>query len=108
MSGRLSAGSGALAATHARSPADVATSPRVVPRGTPTRDRLGSTPFPSTRRWLRGRIIDRLRDAADGIWVTFEEPIGKHPVEAVREELIRLHAEHMLELATGDPFRGRL
>jgi A/G-specific adenine glycosylase len=67
-----------------------------------------SKPFPSTRRWLRGRIIDRLRDAPDGTWVSFDAPIDRHSVEAVREELVRLRAEHMLELAAGDDVRARL
>ena len=65
---------------------------------TPARRTGPKTPaFPSTTRWLRGRILDRLRDASDGTWVTFESPIGAHPVDAVIRELARLAKEGMLE-----------
>jgi A/G-specific adenine glycosylase len=56
-----------------------------------------STPFPSTSRWLRGRILDRLRDAADDTWVAFEDPIGTHPLPAVRAEVRRMSSEGLLE-----------
>ena len=39
-------------------------------------------PFPSSR-WLRGRILDRLRDARDGAWLAFDGPIGDHDPAAV-------------------------
>lgn len=57
----------------------------------------GSKPFRSTTRWLRGRILDRLRDAPDGRWVTFDEPIGTHDIGAVIEALGALSREGMLE-----------
>lgn len=65
----------------------------------------GRTPirFESTNRWLRGRILDRLRDA-DG-WVSFEGAIGAHDSTAVRESVTRLAAEGMIELVDG---RARL
>jgi A/G-specific adenine glycosylase len=59
----------------------------------------GSKPFRSTTRWLRGRILDRLRDAPDGRWVTFDEPIGTHDADAVSEALGALAREGMLELS---------
>lgn len=59
--------------------------------------------FESTTRWLRGRILDRLRDA-DG-WVTFDGPIGTHHAPAVRESVSALAAEGMIELVDG---RARL
>jgi A/G-specific adenine glycosylase len=59
--------------------------------------------FESTTRWLRGRILDRLRDA-DG-WVTFDGAIGTHDRAAVRESVARLAAEGMIELVDG---RARL
>jgi A/G-specific adenine glycosylase len=52
--------------------------------------------FESTTRWLRGRILDRLRDA-DG-WVTFDGAIGTHDGAAVRESVATLAAEGMIEL----------
>ena len=56
-----------------------------------------STPFPSTSRWLRGRILDRLRDATDDAWVAFEDPIGTHPLPAVLAEVRRMSSEGLLE-----------
>ena len=55
--------------------------------------------FPSTNRWLRGRILDRLRDAPDGSWVTLNDPIGAHDRAAVRAAVAALAAEGMLESA---------
>jgi hypothetical protein len=52
--------------------------------------------FESTKRWLRGRILDQLRDAED--WVTFDGPIGAHDAASVRESVTRLASEGMLEL----------
>ncbi len=53
-------------------PADHAPSPgrRVPGRPAPR--------FASTTRWLRGRIMDRLRDAPDGAWTVIGPPIGDH------------------------------
>ena len=59
--------------------------------------------FESTTRWLRGRILDRLRDAED--WVTFDGAIGAHDSTAVRESVSRLASEGMIELVDG---RARL
>ena len=55
-------------------------------------------PFPSTNRWLRGRILDRLRDAADPGWVSFNCPIGDHAVDAVLDALAALSREQLLDL----------
>jgi A/G-specific adenine glycosylase len=64
--------------------------------------------FPKTRRWLRGRVLDRLRDAPDRRWVTFDRPIGTHHVDAVIEALGALSREGMLELCdTGTRARLR-
>ncbi len=54
--------------------------------------------FPSTTRWLRGRILDRLRDAPDEAWVTFNRPVGEHALDVVLLQIDRLAAEGMLEL----------
>ena len=59
--------------------------------------------FESTTRWLRGRILDRLRDAPD--WVTFDASIGSHDRTAVEASLSRLSLEGMIEL---DDQRARL
>ena len=52
---------------------------------------------PTTRRWLRGRIIALARDAGDGAWVAYPEAIGEHPVHAVREAVMTLASEGLLE-----------
>ncbi|HXG26735.1 MAG TPA: A/G-specific adenine glycosylase, partial [Candidatus Binatia bacterium] len=59
---------------------------RVAPTGpaTPVRD---AVPFRATTRWLRGRILDRLRDAPDGAWTTFDGSMGDHGARATRRAL---------------------
>ena len=42
-----------------------------------------ATPFPETTRWLRGRIVDRLRAARGDGWAVIDAPIGTHDHEAV-------------------------
>jgi adenine-specific DNA glycosylase len=58
-------------------------------------------PFTMTRRWLRGRILDRLREADDDAWTTFDGPIGEHGRGAVEASLRTLAREGMIELAEG-------
>ena len=67
-------------------------------------DRAGR-PFPATTRWLRGRILARLREVPDGVWTTFDGPIGSHDVAAVRQALRDLADERFVELDEG---RARL
>ena len=72
------------------------------------RTAVPSKPFRSTTRWLRGRILDRLRDATDGSWITFDAPFGEHSTHAVRGQIERLGREGVIEV---DPFakaRARL
>ena len=69
-----------------------------------------STPFPSTNRWLRGRILDRLRAAPDGTWVDLDAPIGDHDVGRVTAAAGGLARDGVIELdssAAGAP-RARL
>lgn len=82
-----------------------AASRSVVSAGAPVR-RSRATPatrFELTTRWLRGRILDRLRDASE--WVTFDEGIGSHDQASVAASLARLSAEGMIEV---DDRRARL
>jgi A/G-specific adenine glycosylase len=73
----------------------------LAPGSGPGRHRGSPAPsFPSTNRWLRGRILDRLRDAPDDAWVTFSRPVGEHPLDAVLLQLDRLSREGMLELGS--------
>ena len=53
--------------------------------------------FPSTRRWLRGRILDLARDAPAGAWIRYGEAIGDHPPAAVRESVLAMAGEGLLD-----------
>jgi A/G-specific adenine glycosylase len=55
-------------------------------------------PFELTRRWLRGRIVDRLRDAPPGAAVPIDGPLGSHPAEAVAAALGALARDGIVEL----------
>jgi A/G-specific adenine glycosylase len=67
-------------------------------------------PFARTSRWLRGRIVDRLRAAPDGEWVTLECPIGLHGQPAIENALQALATEGLVELRGDSPEdrQGRL
>lgn len=65
-------------------------------------------PFPATTRWLRGRILDRLRDAPHGGWVAFDGPIGQHAPDRVRGALADLARQRLVELDAAAPGRARL
>ncbi|MEZ0239805.1 MAG: A/G-specific adenine glycosylase [Chloroflexota bacterium] len=65
--------------------------------------------FPSTNRWLRGRILDRLRDAPDGGWLTIDGRMGAHDGAAVVAALEALAVERLLEIRrSGTAFEARL
>ncbi len=53
--------------------------------------RTAATPFPATRRWLRGRILDELRDAGPaGVSITGARGVHeKAAVELALEQLVR-------------------
>ncbi len=70
--------------------------------------RRSSPPFASTTRWLRGRILDRLRDAPDGAWVPFEEPLGEHALDAIVVEIARMAQDGLLEPDPGHVASARL
>ena len=56
------------------------------------------TPFPQTRRWLRGQLLRELRDQPPGAWASIEGERGTHGHAAVREVLVALAAEGFVEL----------
>jgi A/G-specific adenine glycosylase len=65
-------------------------------------------PFTSSSRWLRGRILDRLR-AADGVdWVDVGGPIGDHDEAAVERALAQLVVEGLAERRADAPWSARL
>ena len=73
------------------------------------RRREPTVPFPTTTRWLRGRVLDRLRAADGDAFVALEAPIGVHDRAAVdravdglaRDGLIELRADRVGAAADG-------
>ena len=62
--------------------------------------------FVRTSRWLRGRIVDRLRAGPDGAWADVAGPIGDHDGAAVLAALTALAREGLIELAIPGPADG--
>ena len=62
-------------------------------------------PFPATSRWLRGRIIDRLRSSPDGAWLALCGPIGLHDELAVSDAIAALERDGLLERGPGGAVR---
>jgi A/G-specific adenine glycosylase len=73
------------------------------PRATPA---AKAAPFPQTSRWLRGRILDRLRDARS--WVELDEVIGGHDRTAIEKALRAMEVDGLVERHPGAPLRARL
>ncbi len=57
-----------------------------------------TVPFEATTRWLRGRIVDRLRDAPEGASVAFDRELGAHSKEAVGAAVAGLARDGIVEL----------
>lgn len=66
----------------------------------------GSTPFPSTTRWLRGRIVAVLRETPG--WHRFEGPLGVHDRRALTAALVGLARDGIVEVDADEPLRARL
>jgi len=60
--------------------------------------RPGTARFERTTRWLRGRLVDRLRDAPPGRAMAVDGPLGAHSAEAVTLALAALAREGIVEL----------
>jgi A/G-specific adenine glycosylase len=67
-----------------------------------------ATSFTATTRWLRARILDRLREAVDGSWTDLDAPIGGHDMTAVEAALRALSRDQLIEVDPVDPRRARL
>ncbi len=67
--------------------------------------RRPAPPFATTRRWLRGRLMDRLRDADGDSWIAFGEAVGDHDLPSVQAALAALAAEGFVELEPRSPRR---
>jgi A/G-specific adenine glycosylase len=78
-------------------------------RATARQRRLpAQVPFPASTRWLRGRLLDRLREAPDGAWTELDGPLGSHSSVAVRRALASLAREYLVEVAEGSATLARL
>ena len=53
--------------------------------------------FELTTRWLRGRIIERLRALDDGIWESLPAAIGEHGADDIEAAVAALRKEGLLE-----------
>ena len=78
-----------------------------VRRGAARGDTTGNS-FASTSRWLRGRILDQLRDVSDDEWGAVVGPIGEHEDRAVDRALLAMESEGLIERDRFDPDRVRL
>jgi A/G-specific adenine glycosylase len=72
------------------------------------RTRHSGPAFPATSRWLRGRILDRLRDAGVDEWLPLEAPIGTHDEPTVRACLARLALDGLVEVHPERDLTARL
>jgi len=67
--------------------------------------KVGAAPrFSSTRRWLRGRLLDELRDAG-AAGVKLRGVRGEHDAEAVTATIEQLQAEGLIERLRGEVYR---
>ena len=62
-----------------------------------------AVPFPTTTRWLRGRILDRLRTASGDAWVEIEPPIGSHGVDKVLAAIEAMSGDGLIEVEAVSP-----
>jgi A/G-specific adenine glycosylase len=67
-----------------------------------------STAFTSTTRWLRGRIVDRLRATDGARWTAIDGPIGEHDAAAVGRALAALARDGVIERDPDRPTMARL
>lgn len=72
--------------------------PAVHARG---RQAPAAPPFAATTRWLRGRVLAQARDASGGAWIVYDGAIGAHPPSAVREAVVAMAEEGLLEAREG-------
>jgi A/G-specific adenine glycosylase len=88
--------------------AEATLSGAAAPLATSTRSRQRSAPFSSSTRWLRGRILDRLRDIDGSAWLELVAPIGDHDGVSVSRALGVLAAEGLVERDPDSELRARL
>lgn len=93
-----------------RSASDAATADGILPMPNPGVRRMRGDPvsFERTTRWLRGRIVDRLRATEGPAWTVISGPIGEHEARAVEAALEALARDGVIELDPGTAGRARL
>ena len=69
---------------------------------------LADVAFETTSRWLRGRILDRLRSAGNESWTAIADPLGPHDAQAIGAALSVLAREGLVELHPIDQRSARL
>jgi A/G-specific adenine glycosylase len=79
-----------------------------VATATPPPRRRPGTPFRSTSRWLRGRLLDRARATPDGGWFNADDALGQHTAEAAADAARTLATEGLLELHPTEAGLARL
>ena len=77
---------------------------RTAPRATRERP----APFATTSRWLRGRILDLLRDAPGDEWHQIPAEIGAHDAAAIETALAGLARDGLVERHPDRPGTARL
>lgn len=65
-------------------------------------------PFPATSRWLRGRILDRLREAEGAGWIIVDASIGDHDRPTIARTLKLLAVDGLVELHPESELTARL
>jgi A/G-specific adenine glycosylase len=63
----------------------------------PSESSTPSIPFEHTSRWLRGRIVERLRDQEDGAWAALPDAVGRHGPDAIDRAVAALQRDGLLE-----------
>jgi A/G-specific adenine glycosylase len=97
-----------FAAEGAAAEAAAAATPSAGPISRRPRARVPAPPFHATSRWLRGRLVDRLREADGPAWTDITAPIGSHDTPAIDRALAALARDGVVELDPGNSRRARL
>ena len=78
------------------------------PRGAARAEGERPAPFRTTNRWLRGQILDLLRDSPGDAWAPIPASIGLHGPDSVATALSALERDGLLERHPRDLTQARL
>jgi hypothetical protein len=67
-----------------------------------------AAPFETTSRWLRGRLLDLLRDAEGSEWAPIPAALGTHDADAIEAALDALARDGLAERHVGTRRLARL